>query len=403
MKRWIALSLCMAMLAGCAGCSAEPVTTEASVLPDTEASERVCAEEDAMMITEFAVKLLQNSKTDKNLLLSPISVLCAAGMLMNGADGETLSQLEAVIGADTETLNRCLSEWMRTLQEKEGLLAANSVWLNDAMLTAREPFLQTMNDLYSAELFARAFDEEALAAVNQWCSEHTDGMIPALLDELPADAVMYLINALCFKKAWDMPYKTSDVHDRFFTAADGSEQPVQMMKSTESVYLEDASAVGFMKYYEDGNYAFAALLPDEDCSLDDYIASLDGQRLAALLAGAVTESVSVQLPKFSVQYSTELSELFRTLGASDVFDPERADLSGIGDELYVSRILHKTSVTVNETGTEAAAATAAEIMLKSVRPMRGKAVILDRPFLYMIVDLKTNIPVFIGTVTSLEG
>lgn len=402
MKRWIALSLCMAMLAGCAGCgsnSSAAAEAGAPVQKDADALQLP----DALTVSDFAVKLLQNSDDTDNLLLSPMSVLCAAGMLMNGAAGDTLSQLETAVGADTEALNGFASVWMNALQEKDGLLAANSVWLNDAMLTAREPFLQKLHDVYGAELFAQSFDADALAALNRWCSEHTGGMVPELLKELPPDAIMYLVNALCFRKAWENPYKSSDVHEGTFTTESGSVQAAKMLTSTESIYLEDASATGFMKYYEGGQYAFAALLPAEGCPLQEFIAELDGQRISALLSNASTESVSVRLPKFSVQYSTELSDVFRTLGAADVFDERKADLSGIGDDLYVSRILHKTFINVNETGTEAAAATAAEIMLKSMRPMRGKSVIFDRPFVYMIVDLETNIPVFIGTLTSLDG
>lgn len=406
MKKWIAFSLCMAMLAGCVGCGSasaadvQALTKKPCAVPPegTEVSP-----EAAKALTAAAVKLLQNSPAEENLLLSPLSVFCAVGMLLNGVEGTSKTELENYFGMDAASLNHALSAFLRSQEAYEGLLAANSVWFNDAALKINPDFLQNAADYYAAEVFQGKFDANTLGKINSWVNENTDGMIPEILDLLPENAVMYLINALCFRRAWLEPYTENKVKDGSFFAEDGTELSVKMMSSKEYTYLECDNATGFVKPYEGGKYGFAALLPQEGVSLNEFVAGLDGEALYDLLANSSSEEVSVRMPKFEAEYSTELSDVFRSLGVNEIFDPDNADLSGIGSakgNLFVSRILHKTAITVNETGTEAAAATAVEVMTKMMRPVRTKSVVLDRPYVYMIVDLDTNIPVFIGTVTN---
>lgn len=406
MKKWIAFSLCMAMLAGCAGCgtvSAADVQELTKKPCDVPPEGTEVSSEAAKALTDAAVKLLQSSPADDNLLLSPLSVFCAVGMLLNGAEGTTKAELENYFGMDAESLNHALSAFLRSQEDHEGLLAANSVWFNDADLKIEPDFLQKAADNYTAQIFAGKFDADTLGKINGWVNDRTDGMIPEILDLLPENAVMYLVNALSFRRAWLEPYTGNKVSDGSFFTEDGRELSVKMMSSKEYICLEGDNTVGFVKPYEDEKYGFAALLPQEGISLDEFVAGLDGAALYELLANSSVEEVNVKMPKFQAEYSTELSDVFRSLGVNEVFDPENADLSGIGSaegNLFVSRILHKTAITVNETGTEAAAATAVEVMTKSMRPMRTKSIVLDRPYVYMIVDLETNIPVFIGTVTN---
>ena len=409
MKRWLAVSLCMAMLAGLGGCgkvdASDVQDLMANITPNPRSASAL-SEKDAELLTAAAVKLLQNCDTSGNTLLSPFSVLCAVGMTANGAAGTTKAQLEEFFGMDTAELARCMQSWVQMQGGKEGLLSANSVWFCNDSLKVRNDFLQTNADYYGADVFQASFDENTCNELNRWVSEHTDGRITELLDSIPENAVMYLVNALCFRLRWAEPYTTNKVSPGVFTTQSGEERIVEMMSSREYLYLEDEAAIGFLKPYEDDQYAFAALLPSEGVSMQEFLAGLDGERLFSLLTGKRSESVRVLLPKFEAEYEAELSEAFRRMGVTEAFDPDAADFSRLGtakDNLYISRILHKTNITVNETGTEAAAATAVEMMTKSARPMRDKSVVLDRPFVYMIVDLEANIPVFIGTVTDIGG
>lgn len=408
MKKWIALSLCMALLAGVAGCSGsmESVPTQPPVekqMPELP-KDATLSEEDAKLLTAAAVKLYQNCSTDGNLLISPLSVLCAVGMTANGACGNTEAQLEEFFGMDTAALDRCLYAWLSSQNAHEGLLAANSVWYSDASLQLREDFMNTVSDYFGVEVFQGPMNEDMRYALNSWVGGKTNDMIPELIDKIPENVVAYLVNALAFRCRWAEEYTQNKVKEGSFTTESGEERTVELMSSEESVYLENEDAVGFMKYYADDKYAFAALLPNEGTAIADFVAALDGETLYGLLKNAEPQSVNVKLPKFETEYDAELSGVFQKLGVTDAFDDTAADFSAMGGEkgdIYISRILHKTCLTVNETGTEAAAATAVEMMTKSMRPMRNKLIVLDRPFVYMIVDTEANIPVFIGTVTDI--
>ena len=157
------------------------------------------------------------------------------------------------------------------------LVVLSALFFGASYLSASVGYLAVMMALLT--LFRAPFDETTLADLNAWVSDRTDGMIPAILDRIPGSAMVYLVNALAFDGQWESVYRENQIHEGTFTAEDGAAQPVQMMYSQEYAYLEDGLATGFLKYYEGGTYAFAALLPNEGVSLEDYIASLTGEGL----------------------------------------------------------------------------------------------------------------------------
>ena len=180
-----------------------------------------------------------------------------------------------------------------------------------------------------------------------------------------------------------------------------------MMYSEESQYLEDEHAAGFLKYYADRKYAFAALLPEEGMSVAEYVATLDGEKLRNILANPAQLQVNAAIPKYENEYSAELSDILQEMGMVDAFDMARADFSGIGSSsegnLYISRVLHKTFIAVDERGTKAGAATAVEMKRESaVMEDYIRTVYLDRPFVYLILDCESGIPVFMGIVTQID-
>ena len=355
---------------------------------------------------DFALRLFRAGfRNGENTLLSPLSVLNALGMTANGAAGETLAQMEDVFGLDRDQLNRYLRRFPASSDRPEdsALRQANSIWFNAGSgFTVDPAFLQTNADWYGADLFLACFDQATLGEINGWVNEKTDGMIPAILDRVPADAVMYLINALAFEADWERPYRRDDVRPGEFTAANGTKRNVEFLVSKERLYLENELAVGFLKPYAGGKYAFAALLPQEDVSLESLVDSLSGASLQALFGELRTETVSASLPKFETSWSAELSGLLRSLGMELPFDAANADFSGMGTAdsggLSISRVLHKTSLSVTEQGTRAGAATAVE-MLKGIS-LNEHQVVLDRPFVYMIVDGETFLPIFIGVLAD---
>ena len=193
-----------------------------------------------------------------------------------------------------------------------------------------------------------------------------------------------------------------------FTAADGTRQTADYLTGTESIYLSGNNVTGFLKPYDGGKYAFVALLPDEGVTLEDYLENLTGEHLYKLITDHRSADVQVSIPKFDARSELELEEPLKDMGITDLFNVSTADLRGIGsapsgNNLYVFSVLHKTYLELDESGTRAAAATVVEAGAGAAPPSEDvKTVTLDRPFLYMIVDTHACVPLFMGTVTSME-
>ena len=362
---------------------------------------------DSAVLTDFAVRLFQaGQRGGENSLVSPLSVLCALAMTANGAQGETRAQMEEVLGMKAEELNEYLYTYMRDLpsDEKYKLDLANSIWFTDnESFTVNRDFLQTNADYYGADLYKAPFNDATCKAINDWVKNKTDGMIPQILDRIPADAVMYLVNALAFEAEWVEPYEKTQVTEAPFTMEDGTKRTVELMRSRENAYLEDDNATGFIKYYAGGRYAFAALLPNEGVTVADYLDSLTGESLHRLLAHPRSVPVSAALPKFETDFDAELAGVLAAMGMPLAFDPDQADFSALGTStggnIYIGSVIHKTFISVAEQGTRAGAATVVVMVdgcaLEEEPP---KVVTLDRPFVYMLIDTATGTPFFIGTM-----
>ncbi len=362
-------------------------------------------QETAAALTGFGAKLLQNEMEKENPLVSPLSIASALSMTANGAVGETKTQMEQTLGADTGSLNAYFSVLQASLGNDEQLKAANSIWMKDTdTLHVEDAFLQQNADSYAAEIYSAPFDNSTKTAINDWVSKQTDKMIPEILDEIPDGAVMYLVSALAFDAKWERPFKSYEVWEGTFTARGGQEQTGDFLHGAVGQYLSDEHAEGFLKAYAGGKYAFAVLLPEEATSIENYVNQLTGERLHAILASPIDESVEIALPKFKAEFSAELSENLKALGMTDAFDGANADFTALGtsDEgnIYISRVLHKTFIQVDEEGTKAGAATAVEAAAEGAA-LYPHSVLLNRPFVYMIVDLETKLPIFLGALTAL--
>lgn len=362
-------------------------------------------------VTDFAIRLFKASNENgKNTLISPLSVLCALAMTANGAEEETLAQMEEVLGMTTDELNLYLYSYMKNLPQgdKYKLSLANSIWFTeDERFTVNQDFLQTNADYYGADIYKAPFDKQTLKDINNWVKQNTDGMIPEILDQIPPEAIMYLVNALAFEAEWSEIYEKHQVKDGEFTKEDGTKQDVKFMYGSEGTYFEDEKATGFMKRYKGGKYAFVAMLPNEGVSVSEYIASLDGESLNALLANPQYATVRTSIPKFETEYKVEMSDILQSMGMTEAFDMYNADFEGLGTStdgnIYISRVLHKTFISVGEKGTKAGAATIVEINdCAAAEPTEPKEVYLDRPFVYMLVDCENNIPFFIGTMMDVN-
>ena len=376
------------------GVKGEP-TTEVQVQEETWAG-----------MYDFSVKLLQTTcDREENTLVSPMSVLSALAMTANGARGETRAQMENILGGSVEQLNGALAGLGQ--EEDSPLYLANSIWFAEGgRITPNPDFLQVNADCYRAGVFEAPFDQTTVTDINRWVKEHTHGMVEEILKEIPRDTVMYLINTLAFEAEWENPYENSDVWQQAFTNQEGKVQQVSMMHSQEQFYLRDDQAQGFIKYYQGGRYAFVALLPDKEISILDYVEGLDGQQLKELLEDPTSVPVAVTMPKFESEMEVDLREVLKEMRMVLPFDSAQADFADLGTSpegnIYINEVLHKTHIEVEEKGTRGGAATAVGINCEAApeEPEEQMVVTLDRPFVYLVVDTSSMLPVFMGTVLS---
>lgn len=417
MKKLISALLAAALTLIAASCTAAPsesglhakdlmedISSDIS-LPPIDKNDRTVP----TALTDHALELFKKVIADgENTLISPLSVVCALTMLANGAEGNTAAELEAVLGVMTNPLTEWLSAYRKALPQSEkcALRIADSIWFtNDGRFTVNEDFLKTNAAYFGADIYSAPFDHTTVEDINAWVNGATDGMIDSVISEIPSAAVMYIINALAFDAEWQDKYEYHQVRGRIFTAEDGTQQDSVMMYSDEYKYMEDDNAVGFIKYYKGGDYAFAALLPREGMTVSEYLDTLDGDSLLSLVNGAVSAPVNAGIPKFSYDFDTELSDVLASLGMPSAFDENTAELSGLGrsaaGNIFVSRVIHKTFIEVAEAGTKAGAVTVIEAADGASEVIETpKTVILDRPFFYMIIECDTGLPIFMGVLAK---
>ncbi len=405
-KRIMSILAAALTLAACTSCSASfhstkqlSTTQKAPAVSVTDSQQQDAAQS----YLNFTASLLQQTYEGDNLLLSPLSAADALCLTMEGAEGETLVEMETVLG-EKETMRGYFSTIRR--ESSEQLTMADSVWIkNDPTLSVNDNFLAIAAGDYQAEVFSAPFDEDTCSDINTWVENKTDGEIQNLIEQINDDDIMYLINTTLFDAKWQTQYKPEDIRDRTFTTTSGKLQDVQMMYSDENIYLENDFCTGLLKYYEGKDYAFVGLLPDDNVTISQLVDRLDGDTLHALINGRISAEVEAGIPVFTGDTKLDLADVLPDMGMPLAFS-SGADFSGLatydGRNLCISHVFHQTRIEVNAQGTKAAAATAV-VMTSGIADASNssqRTVILDRPFVYMIVDMEQEIPVFIGVMTD---
>lgn len=407
--------LCVSLVAGFSGCgSLFPVARATDLMKDVKANTITGKNADNRFTGQLAAlsaELFKRSAAEgENTLVSPLSVALALAMTANGAGGKTLQQMSELLGGDIplDELNEYFYGYVKALpsEPKSKLGIANSIWFRDDenRLKVEKDFLQINADYYNAGAYKAPFDDSTVKAINSWVDDKTDGMIDSIIDNIFEDTVMYLINAIVFDAEWEKVYNKESISDGVFNAYDGTKQNVRMMFSEESTYLDDGMATGFIKNYSGGNYSFAALLPNDGIDVDDYISSLSGSGILTTLNGAQTVTVNATMPKFSFDFKLVMNNLLIDMGMTDAFSSLEADFGKMATSsrgnIYVGEVLHKAFISVDELGTKAGAVTKVE-MRDEMAAIDTKTVVLDRSFVFMIIDNATNLPLFMGAVTSI--
>lgn len=362
---------------------------------------------------DFSIDLFKNARMDagKNSLISPTSVYLALAMTANGADGNTLKEFETVLGKynlSIADINRYCNSYTKNLCDVQSgkFKIANSIWYSQGISSnIKNSFLQTNADYYGASAFKADFSSrQTVNEINSWVKSNTGNLFDNFMEQIDPGAVMYLISTLYFEAEWEQQYKDNQLKNGIFELIDGNTITAEFMDSIEYKYISDDSAQGFIKPYVSrdfikSKYSYITILPNEGVSLDNYIDSLTGDKFLSLIKNKSNENVKTAMPKFISEYSTGLVEPLRKMGLRDCFDGNSTDFSKMDDStvgLSISDINHKTFIEVDNLGTKAGAATSVDMMAGP--PDFNKEVILDRPFIYAIIDNETSLPIFIGTM-----
>ncbi len=405
--------LAASLLVGCTAPAADPKNSQQSAMPPSETSSSVppavavnLSQEQSASLFDFSWSLFkQLHDQDKDSLVSSLSAFFALGMAANGANGQTLAQIEDALGVPVDVMNALSKSAIASAQgENRQLEIANSVWVKDLALS--NDFQSILKNDYAGEGFETKFDADAVKQINNWVSEKTDGQIQDVVNEEELeDLMLLLINALNFDANWAEPYEKEAISSFVFADAKGNKAETECLMSQEEKYVDAGSLQGFIRPYENGRYAFAALIPtDEKQSLDDALEAVDPAKLEEVLQCPDFREVHATIPSFTLDSSMTLNNALKTIGITDAFE-DTADFSKMTDDaaLKLSFVKQKTKITVDAKGTKAAASTTVGAVPTSAPedPEPPVTITCDRPFLFMILDGESGTPVFIGTLEEL--
>ncbi len=370
----------------------------------------------------FSIELYsQLRETEKNLFFSPFSIFTALAMVYAGARGSTANQMEQTLHIPLEQhqFHMALKNLLRILRNDESfkdtvLSIANLLCVKEGY-DLLEKFLWTIEDNYNAPIWKLDFSlgVESCAKINAWVSEQTRGKIKNIIDSIDTEMRIILINAIYFKGMWENTFDKQYTKDEHFTLISDEKLLVPMMHQTKNFsYLEDEQFQILEMPYK-ANLIFGKreqismviFLPKQSNSLSELEPLLTIQKIEdyfSRLREQYAQKVKVFFPRFTINMKYKLRKYLLDLGITEAFT-KNADFSGISKEpiIFISDIIHKTFVEVNERGTEAAAVTAMRVVGASIGPRKEPPIFrADHPFLFIIQDLQTKTILFIGKLMN---
>ncbi len=405
MKSKFKLLCCLVLLVGC---------EQSPVADDQPDNVRALSKSEKKLVqssNEFSFNLMQAISTadsSDNIFISPLSVSMALGMTMNGAAGQTYEDMKATMalsGLIEDEINqsyRSLIDLLTAVDEDVVFEIANSIWCRHDF-GVEQDFINVNETYFDAEVDTLDFTlPEAVEIINSWVADNTHDKIQHVLDAIPADAVMYLINAVYFNAVWQYEFDPEYTEEQLFYLPDGSSFTTDFMFVTAELnYYRTANFTMVELPYGIGNYAMTIILPDNTSDLKSFIQGLEADDWSDYLKKLEQKEGTVIFPKMKFSYDLLLNNVLIALGMGSAFSYS-ADFSRINPylDLYISRVIHKTFVEIDEEGTEAAAVTVVEEGYTSVGPDNALdfALYLNRPFLFIIREKETDTIVFMGEI-----
>ena len=364
--------------------------------------------------TRFAFELYrQVLKQDagKNVFISPASVSIALAMTYNGADGSTKEAMARTLELgdmaldDVNQANLILLSNLAYADSKAILAIANSLWSRENMPFYPD-FIDRNRKYFGAEVTNLDFDDpNSVNVINDWVRRNTNGKIPKIVEDIPPEMILYLINAIYFKGTWSDEFDPKQTRDEEFTLLDGSKKRVPMMHQTKSYrYLPGSGfQAASIPYGDSARFSMYVFLPDPGSSLEAFQGNLTAENWETWMASFGEMEGNLGLPRFEIEYEKKLNDVLKAIGMDIAFDPGQANfgkmlpVSGSANA-YISEVKHKTYVKVNEEGTEAAAVASVGIGYTSV-PQRF-TMVMDRPFFVVIRDNVSGTILFMGSIVD---
>lgn len=400
----------LALLAACS----QPTATDQPPRAITELPRLLSAAEQAIAQStpDFAINLLKAVNpafADRNVVISPLSASMALGMTLNGAAGTTFTEMRDALGLPTRPIAelnagyQALISLLRSLDPSVDFRIANSIWYKQTFGPYIEPsFLSATRSAFGAEVAGLDFASPSAAnAINAWVNTGTNGKIAKIIDQIPAEMVMYLVNATYFKGAWREAFDPRRTGDGSFTTATGASVPVKLMtrKGGFRAGTVSGTTVAELPYGGDA-FVMTLAMPAQGTHINAFVAGLSPATWQAFASGTTTSSFDLYVPRFNLSWEARLNDALQAMGMRQAFVPGGADFTALsrtmGNELFVSEVKQKALVEVNEAGTVAAAVTSVGIGVTSLPPSFR----FDRPFVFAIRERLTGTVLFMGKVAN---
>ncbi len=384
-----------------------------NVGPDPVPDDIVLTQKSASLVKSgnlFTFNLLKKipASEDQNMMVSPLSISLAFSMVLNGADGETKNAIVNSLGLEglsVDEINQIYLDLITALEKADPNVVmniANSIWIRKGY-PVLEPFISTNKKYFDARIAALDFDQSTLAIINGWVNEKTNTKIPKILDQISADEIMFLINAIYFNGKWSVKFEKGNTENGSFSLVSGSSVSVPLMKIKDDYgYSEQAGYKALKLPYGRGKFNMVLLLPDEGKSVDQLIDQLTPTTWDVIKKALVgTSKVDVWIPRLKFSWESELNDILSSMGMAVAFSKTEANFSKINstDQLFITKVKHKTFIEVNEEGTEAAGVTSIGIGVTSIGP-GGPQFHATRPFVFFITEEDTGAILFAGKVIN---
>ena len=408
MKKNIAILLLIAFFVGCKS-ENEPTKNEEFKPIQLTAEQKARVSQDNDFAFEFLNKTI-STVDESNVFVSPLSLSIALGMLRNGAQGDTKTEIGTAIKLNAlsdDAINsyyKIMQTSLPKMDSKTDLSIANSIWYKEGF-SAKSDFLKTNTDYFNAYIKALDFSKAwALDTINGWCAKKTNNLIPKVLNEIDPDARMFLMNAVYFKGIWAKQFNANSTQDYTFTNEKNQTSTVKMMMKEDTVAYGKNDMAQFVDLpYGNGAFSMTVILPEYGKTTADVLKTLDSETFNSMISSMQTKKVKLLIPRFKAKNTYMLNDALKSMGMKKAFEIN-AELNGISDlkPLFVSFVKQDTYVEVTEEGTKAAAVTTIGIYTTSIQIDEPPVFAVDKPFIFLIREKSTGVILFIGKMGNVE-